>query len=77
MYLFNNYQYSVVIGLLLSDALISYSKGGVNHRIGLKQSLEKFNYLLSVFTVLAPFCNCFPSLRTNTRNNKINYALNL
>ena len=89
LYEFNNYQYSVVIGLLLSDGWIKYSKGGKNPRLGirqtlrkslrqtLKQSLKKFNYFVSTFIVLLPFCNSLPSVITNRRNNKINYSLNI
>jgi LAGLIDADG DNA endonuclease family/LAGLIDADG endonuclease len=77
LYEFNNYQYSVVIGLLLSDGWIKYSKGGKNPRLGFKQSLKKFNYFFSTFIVLLPFCNSLPSLITNRRNNKINYSLNI
>jgi len=40
MYKFNNYQYSVVIGLLLSDAWIIYNKRSVNPRIGFKQKTK-------------------------------------
>jgi len=82
MYKFNNYQYSVVIGLLLSDAWIIYNKRSVNPRIGFKQktnkkkSFAKFEYLFSVFTILSPFCNSVPALVTNIRNNKKNIALN-
>jgi len=75
MYKFNNYQYSVVIGLLLSDAWIIYNKRSVNPRIGFKQSFAKFEYLFSVFTILSPFCNSVPALVTNIRNNKKKYSL--
>lgn len=69
MYQFNNYQYSVIIGLLLSDAWIIYaSKGSKNPRLGFKQSLAKFGYFWSVFTILSPFCNSLPSLIIGQRN---------
>lgn len=42
------YQFSIVIGLLLSDG--SLSKGtNINARIQFKQSLNKFSYFFSVF----------------------------
>jgi len=72
LYKFNNYQYSVVIGLLLSDGWISYSKvkNGQNPRLGFKQSLNKFNYFFSTFMVLSPFCNSLPSLIIQSRGEK-------
>jgi len=76
MYKFDNYRYSVVIGLLLSDAWLIYgSKGSVNPRLGFKQSLEKSLYVLNVFTILTPFCQSFPSLIKGKRNMTITYAL--
>ena len=56
MYKFNNYQYSVVIGLLLSDAWIIYNKRSVNPRIGFKQKTKK-NLLqnLNIFFQFLPY----------------------
>ena len=68
MYKFNHYQYSVVIGILLLDATIVYSKGGQNPRLGFKQSLNKSYYVFEVFTILSPFCKTLPKLFTAKRN---------
>jgi len=78
MYKFNNYQYSVVIGLLLSDGWISYStKFSKTPRLGFKQSLNKFNYLFLVFSILSPFCNSLPSIVTSKNKNlSLSYAVN-
>lgn len=47
MYQFNNYQHSVVIGMLLSDAWVIYSKGGKNPRLGFKRPLfREVNFLI-------------------------------
>jgi LAGLIDADG DNA endonuclease family len=51
MYEFNNYQYFVAIGVLLSDGWISIykAKTGITARLGFKQSLSKFSYLFYVY----------------------------
>jgi len=66
MYKFNNYQYSVVIGLLLSDAWIIYNKRSVNPRIGFKQKTKnkkqtKKNLLqnLNIFFQFLPYYHLF------------------
>lgn len=76
MYKFTSFQYSVVIGMLLSDAWLIYSKGGKTPRLGFKQSLDKSFYLLSVFTVLSPFCQSLPSLVIGKKKKTLTYALN-
>lgn len=77
MYQFTPYQYSVIIGLLLSDGWIIYSsKGSTNPRLGFKQSLEKFSYFFHVFNILAPFCMSKPSLIVGNRNFTTTYGLN-
>ena len=45
MYKFSNLQYSLVVGLLLSDGYINKGKKAKNPRLYLKQSLDKFFYL--------------------------------
>lgn len=76
MYQFTSYQYSVIIGLILSDGWIIFSKGSTNPRLGFKQSLEKFSYFFHVFNILAPFCMSMPSLTVGKRNLTTTYALN-
>ena len=77
MYKFNSFQFSVIIGLLLSDAWIIYSKRSVNPRLGFKQSLNKFNYFFKIYSILSPFCSSLPSLIISKRKNTITYGLNL
>jgi hypothetical protein len=75
------YQYSVVIGLLLSDGWLSLSttknpnKSRVNARLGFKQSLQRFNYLWSVFYILSPYCSNYPYLIINKRAGHLNYGV--
>lgn len=76
MYKFTSFQYSVVIGMLLSDAWLIYSKGGKNPRLGFKQSIDKNFYLLKVFTILSPFCQSLPSLVIGKRSGILTFSLN-
>lgn len=76
MYEFTPYQYSVIIGLLLSDGWLVYSKkGSVNPRLGFKQSLEKFPYVFYVFNILSSVCNSMPSFYIGRRKKTTVYAL--
>ena len=78
MYKLNNLQYSVIIGLLLSDGWLIYSsKNAVNPRLGFKQSFSKFLYFFKVYQILSPFCNSLPSFIISKRNNKIIYSLQI
>lgn len=77
MYKFNHYQWSVIIGVLLSDGWIHYSsKHAKTPRIWFKQSLEKFYYFFRVFSIFSIFCQSFPSLVFSRRNNSISTTLN-
>lgn len=70
------YQYSVVIGLLLSDGwVIIASKTSKNARLGFKQSLAHFEYLWFVFNLLSHYCSSSPCLRTGTRAGNRSYDL--
>jgi hypothetical protein len=72
------FQYSVVIGLLLSDGwLIIPSTTHKNARLGLAQSLEHFEYLWSVFSILSHYCSNYPIGRSRTRNGKVLYIIDL
>jgi hypothetical protein len=54
---FAPYQLSVIIGVLLSDGwLIFASSTHKNARLGLKQSLAHFEFLLFVFNILSHYC---------------------
>lgn len=75
MYKFTNYQRSVLVGILLSDAWLIIVKGGKNPRLGFKQSLDKSSYVWNVFMLLAPFCQSLPNLQVSKRNNKTLYSL--
>lgn len=76
MYKLSNYQYSIVVGILLSDGCLIMGKGAVNPRLGFKQSLDKSSYVWNVFLILSPFCQSLPNLVVGKRNNKLLYGLN-
>lgn len=57
------YQFSIVIGLLLSDGwLIIASKRSKNARLGFKQSLARGYYVWFVFNALSHYCSSYPRL---------------
>jgi len=70
------YQYSVVIGLLLSDGwLIIASKTHKNARLGLKESLDHSQYVLFLFNILSHYCSSSPRLTTGIRTGNRFYGL--
>jgi len=70
------YQYSVCIGLILSDAWVefaeSYSKSA---RLGLKQSMGHCGYLMFVFNLLSHYCGNYPYVIKINLNGKLFYGL--
>ena len=75
MYQFTSYQYSVIIGLLLSDGWLIYTKGSANPRLGFKQSLDKSLYVYHVFSFLSPFCGSMPRVVISKRKLTPIYGL--
>ena len=65
------YQYSVIIGLLLSDGwLILASKTHKNVRLGFLQGGVHGKYFWFVFLSLSHYCSSYPSFRIRTRFGK-------
>lgn len=65
------YQYSVIVGLLLSDGwLIIPGTTHISPRLGLSQSLSHFKYVWFVFNALSHYCENFPVLRERKRGKK-------
>jgi hypothetical protein len=59
-----SFQYSVIVGLLLSDGwLVIASATTISPRLGLSQSLSHFKYVWFVFNALSHYCERFPVLR--------------
>ena len=57
-----NYQYSVIIGIVLSDGGLALSPRGINRSLRFKQSLNKSEYVWFVFSYLAHYCSSLPYL---------------
>lgn len=76
MFVIPPYQYSIIIGLILSDGwLIKGSTTSINPRLGLAQSLNHFEYIFFVFNALSHYCQNYPTLRGRERNTKIHYIV--
>ena len=71
------YQYSVVIGLLLSDGWLIFSNTKAkNAKLGLKQSVKNMSYVSFVFSIMSHYCSSMPSLvKTPGREGKLHYGL--
>lgn len=70
------YQYSVIIGLLLSDGWLRFaSKTNKNALLGFKQSLSHSQYVLFVFNILAHYCSSSPRLTSGIRAGNRFYGL--
>ena len=62
------YQYSVIIGLLLSDGcLIFSSKASKNARLEFDQSGAHARYFWFVFLSLSHYCSSYPIIRIRIR----------
>jgi len=73
---FPPFQFSVIIGLILSDAWVIFaSKTSQNARLGFQQSLVHSEYVWFVFTLLSHYCSSCPSLVTGARAGVRYYAL--
>ena len=74
-----NYQYSVIIGLLLSDGWLqlsstrakTYNITNLNARLGFGQSYNKSPYLIFVFSILGHYCSNLPILMKMKLKGKV------
>lgn len=71
------YQYSVIIGLLLSDGWLSFSNlRSKNPRLGFKQKLSNSEYVWFVFNLLSHYCGSYPNLSSGGKiGNKRHLSL--
>lgn len=70
------FQYSVIVGVLLSDGWLTLStEKSLNARLGLKQSLAHSYYVSFVFNQLSHYCVSAPSLTSGTRAGKLLYGV--
>lgn len=71
-----SYQYSVVIGMLLSDGWLTFSNScNTNARLGFSQSESNSMYVWYVFTILSPYCFSYPVYRVRKYQGKLLYTL--
>lgn len=73
MYDFPSYQYSVIVGLLLSDGWLIFTNinKSKNAQLGFKQSLKKFEYLWYVFNILSYYCSSVPNFNISRKSMEI------
>ena len=70
------YQFSVIIGLLLSDGWLTFgSKINKNARLGIGQSGANGGYFLFVFLSLSHYCSSYPIVRYRNRLGKPTVSL--
>lgn len=72
---FTSFNYSVIIGILLSDGGLGTSPRNKNRYIRFKQSLEKSEYVWFVFSYLAHYCSSLPYLVKGKRAGTDTLAL--
>src|SRR5277367_817519 len=60
-----------IIGHLLGDGSINYSKTSVNPYFHFSQAFKKFDYFLDSFNFLSYLCESLPNLNISRRNNKL------
>lgn len=73
-----SYQYSVIVGLLLSDGwLVIASATTLSPRLGLSQSLSHFKYVWFVFKALSHYCDRFPVIRERKRGTKTHWCVDV
>jgi hypothetical protein len=66
--------YSVLVGILISDAWLQNNKSG-NSRLAFKQSLSHFKYFYFIFTKFSHYCSAPPKISKTILNNKTFYAI--
>lgn len=64
------FEYSIVIGLMLSDGWMQKGRYNKNARLGLKQSIIHIEFLLWIYNLLSHYCQSLPYSVTTTLNGK-------
>lgn len=73
---FPSFQYSVIIGIILSDGSLSLSNNkSKNARLRLKQSYSHKEYLWFTFLILNHYCNMMPVCRKAIWKGSVNYSI--
>jgi hypothetical protein len=71
------FEYSIVIGLILSDGHLQKGKLSKNARLIFSQSTKHIKLALWIYSILAHYCQSFPSLTSTPLNGKEFYKLRL
>ena len=72
------YQYSVIVGLLLSDGWLNIaSVTHISPRLGLSQSLDRFKYVWFVFNILSHYCENYPIIRERKRLDRVHWCVDM
>ena len=72
------YQYSVLVGLLLSDGFLWYPTAHhKNVRLGFEQSYAHMEYVWFVFSILSHYCSRMPDYRSRVRKGKKSVSITL
>lgn len=71
------YQFSIAVGLLLSDGWLEFPDRQTYARLKLEQSFDKFKYFWAVYSDLSTFCAGYPNLRVRLLNGKTFFSLRL
>lgn len=67
--------YSVLVGIILSDGSLSMennSKNKTGARFKFKQSIDKTDYVLTVFNIVSHYCNSYPKIVKTKGTTKLN-----
>jgi hypothetical protein len=69
------FEYSVIVGLLLSDGWIQKGKYHKNARLGFKQSTIHAGFALWIYSLLAHYCQSQPCLTKSTLNGRLFFGI--
>lgn len=70
------YQFSVIIGLILSDGHLFYAASHTKSvRLCFEQSYKHKDYLYFVFLILSHYCSIFPYQRIRSRRVNSNHSI--
>jgi hypothetical protein len=67
--------YSIIVGILISDAWLQRPNINRNARFGFKQSMDHFKYFWSVFLKLSHFCSSSPYLTKSIHKGKAYFGV--
>ena len=70
------FQYSIIVGLLLSDGWLTFaSKTNKNARLGFKQSFIHYDYFFFVFNFFTHYCSSYPYFSSSIRQGNKSFGI--